>query len=80
MSKLHGFGSAITKDQWIQRTVNQSPRGHWVEYATPPMQTWEFVAWAICVGFFFGLRAVGFFFGFFMRSSPKVTVHSNGSR
>ena len=57
MKKLHGFGAAIPKDQWIQRTVNQSPRGYWVEYTTPPMQPWEFVAWAICIGFFLGLVA-----------------------
>lgn len=59
MSKLQGFGAAIPKEQWIQRTVNQSPRGYWVEYATQPMQPWEFVAWAICVGIFAGLIAFG---------------------
>ena len=57
MSKLYGFGSKIPKDQWIQRTVNQSPRGEWVEYATPPMQPWEFIAWAIIVGLFVGFVA-----------------------
>jgi hypothetical protein len=59
MSKLYGFGAAIPRDQWIQRTVTTDPAPHipftnGIAYSPdtyPPMQKWEKVAWSFVAGF-----------------------------
>lgn len=59
MSKQHGFGAAIPKDQWIARTVTQDPNpripfSYGPKHSPdtfPSIQKWEKIGWSFAIGF-----------------------------